>query len=141
MKKQKKMAIDMFYNSHLKVKEIAKKLKITSACVSQFIKQDTRYIQEKEYRKSISKTKYKVAHNKLVKTQRDNKKIEDNYSIVQLQHKQAVNELSKASHLTNENYRKWNYSAYKYNPVKRRYEFDESLGRSHDVPKYIKERE
>lgn len=140
MKKQKKMAIDMFYNSHLKVKEIANKLHITSACVSQFIKQDTRYVQEKEYRKCISKTENKVSHNKLVKTQRDKQKIDDNYSIVQSQHNQAVNELSKSSHLTNEGYRKWNYSAYKYNPSKRRYEFDENLGRSHDVPKYIKER-
>ncbi len=140
MGKLKKMAIDMFYNSHLKIKEIAEKLKISPSGVSQFIKQDTRYAQEKEYRKSISKTKNKVAHNKLVKAQRQDKKVEDNYSVVQTQHKQAVNELSKASHLTNESYRKWNYSAYKYNSSKRRYEFDENLGRSHDVPKYIKER-
>ena len=53
---------------------------------------------------------------------------------------QATRELSKSKHLSNENYRKWNYSAYKYNPSRKRYEFDEKLGRSIDVPKYIKER-
>lgn len=36
--------------------------------------------------------------------------------------------------------KKWNISAYRYNPSKHRYEFDERLGRSADVPKYIKER-
>ena len=56
------------------------------------------------------------------------------------QHDQATRELSKSSHLSNESYRKWNYSAYSYNPSKKRYEFDNKLGRSADVPKYIKER-
>lgn len=56
------------------------------------------------------------------------------------QHRLASLELSKAKHLSNETYRKWNISAYKYNPSKHRYEFDENLGRSADIPKYIKER-
>ena len=59
---------------------------------------------------------------------------------MQLQHRQDSKELSKSGHLSNENYRKFNYSAYKYNPSKRRYEFDNTLGRSYAVPKYIKER-
>ena len=59
---------------------------------------------------------------------------------MQAQHNQAVSELSKSTHLTNENYRKWNIGAYLYNPSKKRYEFDNTLGRSYDVPKYIKER-
>ena len=59
---------------------------------------------------------------------------------MQSQHEQATRELSKSKHLSNESYRKWNYSAYKYTPSKKRYEFDEKLGRSIDVPKYIKER-
>ena len=53
-------------------------------------------------------------------------------------HNQASSELSERKYLTNENYKKWNKSAYNYNPSKKRYEFDSSLGRSADVPKYIK---
>lgn len=49
-------------------------------------------------------------------------------------------ELSKRSHLSDENYRKWNCSAYQYNASKRRYELKKELGRSFDVPKYIKEK-
>lgn len=71
---------------------------------------------------------------------REQKRIEDNYSAIQAQHIQASRELSKGKHLTNENYRKWNSSAYKYNPSKRRYEFDKTLGRASDVPKYINDR-
>ena len=35
-------------------------------------------------------------------------------------------------------YRNWNKSAYSYNEKKKRFEFKEDLGRSFDVPKYIK---
>ena len=70
----------------------------------------------------------------------EQKRIDDNFAFVEEQHRQASLELSKSKYLSNESYRKWNASAYKYNPSKHRYEFDEKLGRSADVPKYIKER-
>ena len=132
--------IDLFYIQHLKVKDIAKTLNISSAYITKIIKQDSRYIEEKDLRKKQNKANRKIAQNKFIKNKRDNKKIEDNYAIVETQHIQASKELSQSSYLTNENYRKWNSSAYKYNPSKHRYEFDERLGRSIDVPKYIKER-
>lgn len=97
-------------------------------------------MQEKEFRKNIYKNKRKVSQKEFAKKKRETKKIEDNYSSVQAQHIQVTRELSKSRHLSNESYRKWNYSAYSYNPSKKRYEFDAKLGRSADVPKYIKER-
>ncbi len=136
----KENIISLFYNEHLQVKQIAEQLDISSAYVTKIIKQDSRYIQEKNFRKSISKNKRKIAQNEFIKKKREKQRIEDNYSYVQSQHEQATRELSKSSHLSNESYRKWNYSAYKYNPSKKRYEFDVKLGRSADVPKYIKER-
>lgn len=136
----KETIINLFYIEHLKVKEIADKENITSAYVTKIIKQDTRYIQEKEYRKKISKDKRKIDQNKFAKNKREKRKMEDNYLILKAQHEKDTRELSKSKHLSNESYRKWNYSAYKYNPSKRRYEFDERLGRAADVPKYIKER-
>ncbi len=136
----KETVIDLFYNEHLRAKEIAEKVGITPMYVTKIVRKDDRFATERSYRKKLSKAKRKSEQYNFMKNKRENKKIEDNYSVVQSQHNQAVNELSKSSHLTNESYRKWNYSAYKYNPSKRRYEFDENLGRSHDVPKYIKER-
>ena len=77
-----------------------------------------------------------------MKKRRTPAQIEFNHSIQELreQHNKDVRELSHGSHLNNEAFRKWNYSAYKYNPSKRRFEFDETLGRAADVPKYIKGR-
>lgn len=136
----KENIIDLFYNEHLKVNEIAKKENVSSAYITKVIKQDIRYNQEKANRKGTSKEKRKNAQNQFIKNKRENKRIEDNYSFVQEQHRQASKELSKSGHLSNESYRKFNISAYHYNPSKKRYEFDESLGRSYAVPKYIKER-
>ena len=136
----KEKIIELYYMNHLKVIEIQDLLKISSAYISKIIKNDSRYETEKAYRKEISSKNRKIAQNNFMKNKREKQRIEDNYSVVQSQHIQATKELSKGKHLTNENYRKWNYSAYKYNPSKRRYEFDSSLGRAADVPKYIKER-
>lgn len=132
--------INMFYIEHLKINQIANIKNISSAYITKIIKQDNRYYEEKEYRKNISKEKRKINQNKFIKNKREKQRMEDNYLFVKAQHEQATSELSKSQHLSNENYRKWNYSAYKYNPSKKRYEFDSSLGRSSDVPKYIKER-
>lgn len=140
MEETKKYIIDLFYLNHLKVKEIADKINTSSAYVTKIVKQDERYLDEKELRKNNSKEKRKIAQNKFIKEKRERKKLEDNYVFVQEQHKQASKELSKTRHLTNETFRKWNSSAYNYNPSKRRYEFNNSLVRSYALPKYIKDR-
>lgn len=138
MKNAKEIIINLFYIEHLKVKDISEKINVSSAYITKVIQTDDRYIQEKEYRKGLSKQKRKVDQNNFVKKKRELKRIEDNYTAVISQHEQASRELSKSSHLSNESYRKWNSSAYKYNLSKHRYEFDDSLGRSIDIPKYIK---
>ena len=140
MKESKENIIYLFYIQHLKVKEIAKKVNTTSAYITKIIKQDVRYNEEKEFRKIKSKEKRKIDQNNFIKNKRLQKKMDDDFMAVQKQHNQAVMELSKSKHLSNENYRKWNISAYKYNSLKKRFEFDSKLGRSADVPKYIKER-
>lgn len=123
----KEKIISSYYIEHLKVKEISEALDVSSAYITKIIKQDIRYAEEKQYRKDISQNKRKLAKNKFIKNKRDNKRIEDNYSAIQAQHDQAAKELSKSKYLSNESFRKWNNSAYTYNPSKRRYEFDERL--------------
>lgn len=140
MENSKETIIHLFYLEHLQTKEIAQKINTSSAYVSKIVKQDSRYCEEKKLRKESSKTKRKINQNNFTKKKRELKRIEDNYASMQAQHNQDVSELSKSTHLTNENYRKWNVGAYHYNPSKKRYEFDTNLGRSYDVPKYIKER-
>lgn len=140
MENKKNKIIEMFFYNHLSVKEIAEIINVSSAYITKIIKTDERYTKEKEYRKEKSKEKRKQDKNNFMKNKREQKRIDDNYSFVQAQHYKATRELSKSRHITNETYRKWNSSAYKYNPLKKRYEFDEKLGRASDIPKYIKER-
>lgn len=140
MESLKEQIIKYFFNEHLKVKDIAEIMNVSSSYVTRIIKQDKRYSEEKEYRYNKSKEKRKLDQNNFIKHKREQKMIDDNYAFVQEQHRQAVLELSKSKHLSDESYRKWNISAYRYNPSKHRYEFDEKLGRAADVPKYIKER-
>ena len=126
METLKDKIFEMFYIKHLKVKDIAEREKVSSAYITKVVKTDARYKTEKAFRKN--------------KQKREKQRIEDNYAFVQEKHKEASRELSKSKRLSDENYRKWNKSAYTYNPSKHRYEFDKTLGRSYDVPKYIKER-
>lgn len=140
MENKKDKIIEMFFINHLSVKEIADSIGTSSAYITKIIKTDERYVKEKQYRKEKSKEKRKQDKNNFMKNKREQKRIDDNYSFVQAQHYQATRELSKSRYITNETYRKWNSSAYKYNPLKKRYEFDEKLGRASDIPKYIKER-
>lgn len=140
MENKKNKIIELFFINHLSIKEIANIVDTSSAYITKIIKNDERYVMEKQYRKEKSKEKRKKDKNNFMKNKREQKRIDDNYSFVQAQHYQATRELSKSRHITNETYRKWNSSAYKYNPLKKRYEFDEKLGRASDIPKYIKER-
>ena len=55
MELNKKSLINyLYYEEHLKVKEIAKRENIDSSYVSKIIKNDDRYLIEKQNRKSIS---------------------------------------------------------------------------------------
>lgn len=138
----KEEILDLFFNQKMKQIEIAKQLNISKSTVSKILSKDTKFIEEKAKRKA----EHKCNHNKDIQTRVENKRKQIQFKnsvddlILKQLHIQDSIELSKRSYLTNENYRKWNYSAYKYNPSKHRYEFDSTIGRSYDVPKYIKER-
>lgn len=138
----KEKILKLFFENGYTQKRISEELNISKGYVSQVVTKNIRYGIYKEQKLINSRQK----HNKQIQ-----KKVEENRKKVQFKnavddlvlkkmHNQATLELSKKGYLTNESYRKWNSSAYRYNPSKKRYEFDDNLGRSYDVPKYIKER-
>lgn len=138
----KEEILDLYFNKKMKQVEIAELLNIAKSTVSKMLAKDSRFITEKELRKNENEAKRNRDIQRRVETNRKNKQFKNNTDdlILRNMHNQASVELSKRGHLSDENYRKWNYSAYKYNPSKKRYEFIKELGRSYDVPKYIKER-
>ena len=134
--------LDLYLNKNMKQNQIAKKLNISTSKVSRILKNIPEVKQEKDKRKFQNKIK----HNKDIQTRVEEKRKATQFKnnvddlILKHLHSQASLELSKRSHLSDGSYRKWNISAYNYNPSKHRYEFNESLGRSYDVPKFVKER-
>ena len=57
MESLKDKILNLFYIGHLKVKEIAEKTNVTSAYITKVIKTDSRYKEEKNFRKEKSKKK------------------------------------------------------------------------------------
>lgn len=134
--------LNLFFNEHLSQIEIAKKLNITKGYVSRIVTKDIRYTDFKKKKLEESHKRHNKQIQTKVKETREKLKFEHKVDDLTLKsiHNQSVQELSKRPHLSDESYRKWNYSAYHYNPLKKRFEFDETLGRAADVPRFVKGR-
>ena len=136
------LCLELFYEENLSQKQIVEKLNVSKAYVSLIVTKDERYSSFKMLKLEQSKIRHNQQIQKKVKENR--KKVQFTNAVDDLflkkRHEDASKEMSKGNHLTNENYRKWNQSAYKINPSKNRYEWDETLTRSYALPKYIKER-
>ena len=91
----KELIINCFYKEHLKVKDIAKIVNASSSYITKIIKEDKRYFEEKNYRKKNSKEKRKIAQNQFIKSKREKQKLDDNFTFMEEQHRQASYELSK----------------------------------------------
>lgn len=132
--------LDLYFNEKLKQCEIATLLKISKSKVSKTLQKQEKFAAEKQDRKEANKQKHnRDIQRRVEKARKINQfKHRADDLILKNFHNQAAMELSDRKHLNNEAYRKWNTSAYIFNPSKNRFEFDKNLGRSYDVPKYIK---
>ncbi len=140
MKSNKETIIQMYFIDKSKPVEIAKQLNISKSAVTQVLQKDERYQAEKIHRKEQNKLKHKENTIKIIKKQREVKKFKNSVDdlILKKMHEQASQELSKGKRMNNMAYRNWNKSAFDYNEKRKRFEFKKELGRSYDVPKYIK---
>ena len=140
MKSNKETILDMYFIEHLKPVDIAKELNVSKSAVTQVLRKDDRYSEEKErrkaenYRKHIKDTEER---NTRVRKEKQFKNSVDDL-VLKNMHKQAGVELSAPKKMSNMAYRNWNKSAYVYNERRKGFEFRKELGRSKDVPKFIK---
>lgn len=132
----KNRILELYYEKHLTGKEIATKLKVSQTCITNLIKTDPRYVDEKNYRKTITAEKHTSRTKQYVKEQREKQFVMD--SILRKQHLQASIELSTGHGISNRAFRKCNSSAYTYDSQKKCFEFNETLGRSYAVPKVVR---
>ena len=140
MEDRNKQILDMYFIEKIKPVDIAKKFEIAKSTVTRVLQKDSRYIKIKQERKAENQEKHKQYTNDYNKTKKKNIQQKNNADdlVLRNMHNQASMEMSKPKRLNNMAYRNWNKSAFTYNEKKKRYEFREELGRSDDVPKYIK---
>lgn len=139
MEKQQKIK-DLYFNKKYAQTQIAKELNVSNQYVSKILKKEPKYLEVKEQRKQINQRKNIQETKDYNKTKRKNAQFRNSADdlILKNMHNQASMELSQPKRLSNMAYRNWNKSAYSYNEKKKRFEFKEELGRSFDVPKYVK---
>lgn len=140
MKNNKDTIIKLYFIEKLIPADIATKLNISKSAVTQTLQKDERYKIEKELRKEQNQVKHKENTNNYIKMTRKKKQFKNNVDdlILKNKHIEASNELSKRKRLNNMGYRNWNKSAYEYNFKRKGFELKKELGRSYDVPKFIK---
>ena len=133
----KNKILKLYYEKHEKRTDISIKLNISTAYITRIIKQDFRYESEKLYRKEISKQKQTERTKEYITRKREftrNGQVED---FLRIQHNRDVYKLSYRRNISNVAIRKWCSGAYHYNSRKKRFEFDEKIGRSYAMPKAI----
>ena len=129
----------LYFDEKKNLTEISKILNVTVGYISKILKQNNDYVIEKERRKQENLTKRRNIQKDMIYSKRKQKGIDLGYIELQNAHEQSAKELSKSSRIGTESLRKWCSSAYKYNPLKKRYEFDAgSSAKSVDLPQYIK---
>jgi len=140
MKNRKDIILEMYFVENLRPIDISKKLDISRSAVTQVLKKDKRYMEIKRLRQIKNQKKHNEETKNYIKTKRKIAQFKNNNDdlILRNMHNQASRELSKPKRLSNMAYRNWNKSAYSFNEKNKRYEFRKELGRSYDVPKYIK---
>lgn len=132
----KNYILDKYYNEHDKPTNIAKELNVNPSYITKIIKNDTRYIQEKEYRSNISKENRKIAKREWIRNKRQNEADKELYEFVKQQHIEASKELSYSYEMSDLAFRKWNSSAY-HRDSKGNLIIDRKLKVGSDVPKSI----
>jgi len=140
MKNNKETIIQMYFIDKLRPVEISEKLHISKSAVTQVLQKEKEYIKEKDIRKELNKTKHIEKTKEINKKKRKEIQHKNNVDdlILRNMHIQDSMELSKHKKLSNMSYRDWNKSAYEYNSKRKGFEFKKELGRSYDVPKFIK---
>lgn len=140
MKNNKETIIYKYFIDKLKPVDIAEELNISKSAVTQVLQKDERYKKEKANRKVKNEEIHNEKTKKYMKCKREEIRRKNNKDNLDLNsiHNQASAELSKKKRISNMSYRDWNKSAFTYNEKRKGYEFRKELGRSYDVPKFIK---
>lgn len=134
----KDLIIKMYFVDKLRVVDISNELGISKSAVTQVLKKDERYQQEKEVRKQLNRKKNREFTKQYMTTKRKNQNNDSDYAILKQAHDQASRELSGGRKpMSNRAFRDWNPSIYKYNSRLKSYVLRKGINVGSDVPKRI----
>ena len=134
----KEQILDLYFNRHLKQKEIAEVIHSSQQYISKIIKKNERYETEKSYRKSINAEKRKIAQAEYQKNYIRKKDKDIAYEQLLTQQRQDAIELSYNAHpLSNYACKKANSSIYRYDSKKNQYVMLKGIKASFDLPRKI----
>ena len=133
----KEQILDLYYNEHLKQKEIADIVDTSTQYVSKVVRADSRIKQEKECRKQTNSEKRKIYMQNYFKTYNRPKKEDSAYQQMIAQLEQDSLELSfRNNNISDYAFAKWNPNAYHTNS-KGNLVLNRNLKVGFDVPKAI----
>lgn len=133
----KEQILNLYYNEHLKQKEIADIVGTSTQYVSKVVRADSRINQEKECRKQTNSEKRKIYMQNYFKNYDRPKKEDLAYQQMIALLEQDILELSfKNNNISDYAFAKWNSSAYHTN-TKGNLVIDRKLKVGFDVPKSI----
>ena len=133
----KEQILDLYYNEHLKQKEIADIVGTSTQYISKVVRADKRNKEEKENRKQTNSEKRKIYMQNYFKTYNRPKKEDLAYQQMIAQLEQDILELSfKNNNISDYAFAKWNSSAYHTNS-KGNLVLNRNLKVGFDVPKSI----
>ena len=133
----KEKIIDLYYNQHLKQKQIADIVGTSTQYVSKVVRADKRNKEEREKRKTENSENRKIYMQEYFKTYNRPKKDDNSYEQMVAQQIQDSLELSFCNNIiSNYDYAKWNSSAYHTNS-KGNLVLNRNLKVGFDVPKSI----
>lgn len=135
---EQELIFKLYFEDHLKQKEIATIIKKSATHVSNVLKANPKTKEEKKLRTKQSNERKKQYNKEYYETYNRPKKDDNSYQVLQAQLAQDTNELSYTSgyNMSDYDYAKWNPSAYKRNS-KGNLTLIKGLKVGNDVPKSI----
>ena len=135
---KKEEIVKLYYEEHLIQEDIAEKIGVTQGYVSQVIKADERYLNNKEIKHQESLQKKSDYNKEYYKTYKRPKKDDDSYAQLQAQLDKDSLELSYNSwYISDLAFAKWNRQMFKYDKNSSDLVLKRNIVVSCDVPKRV----
>ena len=136
---KKEEILKQYFEHHKKQKEIAKDVNVNQSYIAQIIKNDDRYLQEKEHRHNLSADKKKSYNKNYFKSYirpKQYSSTKDDYEVFQAKLALDSKVLSSQSNISNDKFVYLNIGAYKSNKSGNLV-IDKSITVTKDTPKFL----